>query len=258
MTACETAGFSKALTNSGARQFAVVLSCEHGGFQVPAQYDYLFRNNHAILKTHRGWDKGALLLAQELSKRLGAPLVASEVSRLLVDLNRSTHHRNIFSAFSKNCDTETKTSILRDYYLPYRREIESMVKKRAGGNKPVIHFSIHSFTSELDNQIRNCDIGLLYDSSRQNEKRLCLDLRRGMKNIAQTLIIRRNYPYRGKADGLTTYLRSVFSETDYLGVEIEINQKHVLPNQAKWSWLRQIVIRAIEQSVDSFDDKSRP
>ena len=36
--------------------------------------------------------------------------------------------------------------------------------------------------------------------------------------------VRRNYPYRGAADGLTTALRRLFKPKDYLGLEIEINQ----------------------------------
>jgi hypothetical protein len=36
--------------------------------------------------------------------------------------------------------------------------------------------------------------------------------------------VRRNYPYRGTADGFTTYLRRQFSARKYLGIELEVNQ----------------------------------
>jgi hypothetical protein len=37
--------------------------------------------------------------------------------------------------------------------------------------------------------------------------------------------VRRNYPYLGRSDGLTTYLRRRFDRDRYVGVEIEVNQR---------------------------------
>jgi hypothetical protein len=42
------------------------------------------------------------------------------------------------------------------------------------------------------------------------------------------LRVRRNYPYLGKADGFTTYLRRHFPVDRYAGVEFEVNPKHPL------------------------------
>ena len=42
--------------------------------------------------------------------------------------------------------------------------------------------------------------------------------------------MRRNYPYRGSSDGLTTTLRGLFADPDYLGIEIEVNQALVGPD----------------------------
>ncbi|MEO8932838.1 MAG: N-formylglutamate amidohydrolase, partial [Xanthomarina sp.] len=45
-----------------------------------------------------------------------------------------------------------------------------------------------------------------------------------------------NYPYLGKADGFTSYLRKQFPK-NYLGIEIEVNQKfsknNVIDSQLK-------------------------
>jgi predicted N-formylglutamate amidohydrolase len=245
----ETAGCLTALTDPPVKRLATVVSCEHGGFRVPPRYRQLFEKTRSVLETHEGWDHGALLLAKELSRQLRAPLITSEVTRLLVDLNRSSHHCGLFSAFTKTCDNATKMRILREHYFPYREKIESLISEKSTVAKRVIHFSIHSFTPQLDDQLRTCDIGLLYDSRREAEKKFCHKLQARMKAINETLTIRRNYPYLGKADGLTTYLRQIFPEQIYLGIEIEINQKHVLPAQTKWKWLRRMVINAIEQCL---------
>lgn len=44
------------------------------------------------------------------------------------------------------------------------------------------------------------------------------------------LNVRFNYTYLGKPDGFTTYLRKQFDK-DYLGVELEVNQKYASDNQ---------------------------
>ena len=46
----------------------------------------------------------------------------------------------------------------------------------------------------------------------------------------KALNIRYNYPYLGKADGFTTYLRKQFP-TNYMGIEIEVNQKFATENR---------------------------
>ncbi|MBU2938472.1 hypothetical protein KO494_02870 [Lacinutrix sp. C3R15] len=43
--------------------------------------------------------------------------------------------------------------------------------------------------------------------------------------LDNTLQVRYNYPYLGKADGFTTYLRKQ-DYKNYIGIELEINQKH--------------------------------
>ena len=41
------------------------------------------------------------------------------------------------------------------------------------------------------------------------------------------LVVRRNYPYRGVSDALVTYLRRRYAARGYVGLEVEVNQKHV-------------------------------
>ena len=224
----------------------ILISCEHGGNHVPSGYRNLFLKNSSVLNSHRGWDAGALVLARELSRELNVPLVASETTRLLVDLNRSPHHHNLFSEFTGHCDPATKKKILREFYFPYRGKIERKIKNLLKAGNPVIHLSIHSFTPRFNNNIRNADIGLLYDPPRKNERVFCKKLQSLLKNSSHKLNVRRNYPYRGNADGFTTYLRKQFSPSKYIGIEIEINQKHI-SNDKKWKFMRNHLVSSITQ-----------
>jgi hypothetical protein len=62
-----------------------------------------------------------------------------------------------------------------------------------------------------------------------------------------TLRIRRNYPYRGWTDGLTTALRGRFPATRYAGIEIEVNQA-LLRNPVAWKRVRRALAEAVRQT----------
>jgi predicted N-formylglutamate amidohydrolase len=85
---------------------------------------------------------------------------------------------------------------------------------------------VHSFTPVLAGEVRTCDIGLLYDPRREAEGKFAEAWRKGLAERLPGFRIRKNYPYRGAADGFTTYLRKQFPRS-YLGIELELNQKHV-------------------------------
>ena len=83
------------------RRWSVVVTAEHGGNEVPAEYRTLFRSRTKLLASHRGWDPGTLDLARRLAAAFGAPLVAATTTRLLVDLNRSPHNPRAFSEITR-------------------------------------------------------------------------------------------------------------------------------------------------------------
>ncbi|MCK5912425.1 MAG: N-formylglutamate amidohydrolase, partial [Desulfuromusa sp.] len=78
---------------------SLIISCEHGGNQIPEEFQDLFVSAEAVLESHRGFDIGALSLAQKLARETKAPLVGAEISRLLIDLNRTLKQQTLFSEF---------------------------------------------------------------------------------------------------------------------------------------------------------------
>ncbi len=228
-----------------------VVTCEHGGNLIPIPYQDVFRPYQAQLETHRGFDFGALLMAQELATALFAPLVASTVSRLLVDLNRSVGHPRLYAEVIRNLPIEARQDILRWHYQPYREQAERLVKQAVAHHGRAIHFSSHSFTPELNGKIRNADIGLLYDPARPGEADLCERWQFALKRSAPDLKVRRNYPYLGKGDGLTSSFRQQMPPETYLGIELEINQKHVIRAGQDWTNLRKAVIESLGQTLAS-------
>jgi predicted N-formylglutamate amidohydrolase len=204
---------------------ALILTCEHGGSVVPVKYRGLFASRAAqtALRSHRGADLGALPLARLLARRLGAPLILSSVSRLLVELNRSPAHPRLYSEYSAALDESERRRLLAEYYHPHRERVVKAIGAGLRRYRRVVHVAVHSFTPLLAGSKRSADIGLLYDSRRESERGFCRRWKAAILALDATCRVQRNYPYRGRDDGLTTALRRVFDEPRYLGIELELN-----------------------------------
>ncbi|ELR70171.1 hypothetical protein C900_03856 [Fulvivirga imtechensis AK7] len=186
----------------------------------------MFAGADTILMSHRGWDPGALNLAKYLARQLEAPLFIQKASRLLIEMNRSLYNKELFSEFTTNIEQRLKDHLLEKYYYPYRTEVEQKIAEYINQGSPVLHLSVHTFTPVLNGIIRTVDIGLLYDDARLAEKRFCEEWKLRLNAELTESVIMLNCPYNGADDGFTTYLRTKFQENDYLGIELEINQKH--------------------------------
>lgn len=206
----------------GPKKSSIIFTCEHAGNDIPKNLTNYFQGQEATLRSHRGWDPGAWEVASTLAEELNAPLFGTFISRLVIEANRSQDNPQLFSEFTTVLSNHEKEQLLREYYLPYRSNVESVIQHHP---KPVIHLSIHSFTPVWDGVIRNVDIGLLFDPARKNETEFCAHLHDRLQEQNPTLKIKLNEPYKGTDDGFTTYLRTQFRNEGYLGVEIEINQK---------------------------------
>ena len=208
------------------RAKAYLLTCEHGGNRIPAPYKHLFQGQEAVLASHRGLDIGALAVAKMLARRLKTPLIYAETSRLLIDLNRSLGHSQLFSEFSAGLTEAERRRVQERYYHPYREQVAGWIKQHAQRGLQVIHLSLHSFTPVLHGDVRQAELGYLYDPRRLRERQWAEAFQRATKAEAPShgWRIRRNYPYHGASDGLTTALRQRFSSLAYLGLELEMNQ----------------------------------
>ena len=227
------------------KPIAFVVTCEHGGNSIPRRFRHLFRGQSRLLSTHRALDIGALDLARSLARTLHAPLFYSTTSRLLIDLNRSLHHRRVFSEFTQSLPLGERELLISRYYRPYRSRTEDHIARRITAGARVVHVSAHSFTPILDGRVRTTDIGLLYDPSRSFETGVCRAWQERLAATAPHLRVRRNYPYRGTADGFTSYLRTRFPNERYASIELEVNQRLPLESAPKWRACRTLLARTL-------------
>jgi len=225
----------------------VVVSCEHASNAIPRELNRLGLPRPA-LTSHIAWDPHARELAAILASRLGCPLIVGQFSRLVIDLNRSSTNRSLIpkTAFgtrvpgNRALTAADRKRRIRRYYEPYRMRVEGAVTESVQTVGHCVHISVHTFAPHLHGTIRRADVGLLYDPSRERERQLALSMRHTLAPVG--LRVRMNYPYRGISDGFTSWLRRQLPTRQYVGLEIEVNQR-ILSDR----WMqRRIAVAAAE------------
>lgn len=201
-----------------------LITCEHGGNAVPTAFAAVFDSpgGRRDLRSHRGWDPGSLDAAKQISEALGAELIASETTRLLVDLNRSLDNPTLFSKYTRSLSEERRGEILAGFYHPYREQVQAAVQQQRGN---LVHLSIHTFTPRFAGLWRPIDVGLLLDPDASRERIRCERWVQALRTLDPRLRVALNQPYAGTDDGLTTALRAKWSRHQYAGIEIEINHR---------------------------------
>ncbi len=202
----------------------IILTCEHAGNKVPTSYKNLFKNYRLLLNTHQGLDIGALAIAKDLQKHLKAPLIFSEVTRLLVDLNRFRRSKSLFSEVTAKLSRSEKLQILKEYYEPHWDQVLTNLKTLHKSGSQIFHIAVHSMTDNLNGQIRNMQLALLYDPRRPSEKKFSALWIAELKIQFPTYKVARNNPYKGTSEGVTCFSRIQFNDQSYVGIELEINQ----------------------------------
>ncbi|MCA9119690.1 MAG: N-formylglutamate amidohydrolase [Planctomycetaceae bacterium] len=214
----------------------ILITCEHASYEVPVEFDLLFRGQRDILRSHRGYDRYAIEMANALATRLDCELIQGTVSRLLVELNRSIDHRSLFSEFTRSISDLQRSALLNEYYFPYRKAVEQAIRSRIRRRYEVLHLSVHTFTPVMNGRPRIADVGLLFDPTRERESTLMRHWKQVLSQQLPELRTRKNYPYYGRTDGLTTSMRHEFAGGNYVGIEVEVRNT-LNPTSLTWQRL---------------------
>lgn len=231
------------------RDICHIVTCEHGGNLIPCEFAAAFdrKDTQSWLKSHRGYDPGAHVAAQQVAAALNVNLIVSLTTRLLVDLNRSLDNDSLFSKFTRNLPEDHKQRILDQYYHSYHESVRTATQSMVDVGKTAIHLSIHTFTPRIAGTWRPIDIGLLFDPQARPEADYCDEWQRRIAATCPKLRVRMNEPYAGIDDGLTTMLRKEFPPAQYFGIEIEINNRFFKQSQERQA----AVVGALLESIPS-------
>lgn len=232
----------------------LIITCEHAGNDVPEEFRHLFEGNPGVLETHRGIDIGALELTNSISELLKKEPYLHTVTRLLVDLNRSTQSPTLFSEFTREQPLHIREKIFKKYYQPHRNKIEEKINQVIADGEQAIHVGVHTFTPIWENEEREVDVGFLFDPRSKAEQHFCYLWRHELNQRSSELRLKMNEPYRGTMDGFTTYLRRQFSGNDYLGMEIEVNQRFTESSlESEWQQLKEDIGKSLQATIQIFE-----
>jgi predicted N-formylglutamate amidohydrolase len=232
----------------------LILTCEHAGNEVPREYRHLFEHSPEALETHRGIDIGALELTNTIAKKMEQEAYLHTVTRLLVDLNRSVQSPTLFSEFTRDVSLNVREDIFEKYYRPHREKVEKKIEEIISHGGQAIHVGVHTFTPIWNGREREVDVGFLYDPTREEEQNFCRSWKQELNACSSGLRLKINEPYRGTMDGFTTYLRRNYAGENYIGMEIEVNQRFTDRSlKEEWKELQANISESLQTTLEKFD-----
>lgn len=225
----------------------LMVSCEHASNRVPREFAGYFAGSEAVLESHRGYDPGASELAAAFATAFDAPCYQAQITRLLIDHNRSPDKRTLWSAYSRSLSSGEKRQLLEGYYRPFRQSVASAIAAAVAVGRRTVHLSVHSFAPELAGRQRTMEVGLLYDPSRRAEAELACRWQTELLARRPGWRVRRNAPYRGRSDCHQSDSRNRYQPATYLAIELEINQKLLV--EPEWPAMRADLVTSLRQVI---------
>ncbi len=198
----------------------VFLTCEHASERMPSGYQLSGRDSR-LVGTHWAYDLGARALTFELAEALGATAVCANYSRLLIDPNREVTHPDLFRGtaegepilLNQQLRPQDRQHRIDAYYSPYHAAVDDAL---AGVLAPTL-LSIHTFTPNYEGQLRQVELGVLFDRDEGPAESLLSSLRVHYPHVAA------NQPWSGK-QGLIYSAESHAHRHGRVALELEVRQ----------------------------------
>jgi predicted N-formylglutamate amidohydrolase len=245
----------------------IIITCEHAGHRVPRWLVHRLHIATRTLRSHRGWDPGALELARVIARAARTTPHVYSLTRLAIDLNRSSNAPDAFSSFSRALPAADRDRLLASHWQPFRQSVRDAIDRLLKSHARVVHLSVHTFTPVFKGTRRSCDIGILFDPARRLESTLAsqwlttltaaLDGSDFPRRLVRPSSILLNQPYTGTDDGHTTFLRTVYPDARYAGIELEVNQRFPRTPNARWQTLIRLIAATFLDAAAALDQEQR-
>jgi len=207
-----------------------VLACDHASNRIPDEYRNLGLGPIQRLM-HIAWDPGAFSVASRMSELLDAPLVASTVSRLVIDCNRREDAHDLMPQFSErteipgnaNVGANERADRIARHHAPFHSALENVLERRRAAGTPTVLVTVHSFTPIYKDVQRPWPIGLIHP----RDQHFTAAFRDALANDDATLNIGWNEPYSA-LNGVTYTLEHHGDDRGLEATMIEIRHDEIL------------------------------
>jgi predicted N-formylglutamate amidohydrolase len=198
----------------------LVLSCEHASPRLPEPWAW-HEDDVWLRGTHWSYDLGARALTLELAAALSASAVLSRFTRLLVDPNRELSHADLFRRLAhgkpvrlnQQLDDAERARRIHSYYLPFHSALDQALARSHGR----LLLSIHSFTPNYEGELREVELGVLFNREETHARALHRALSEAFVGVAE------NEPWSGK-EGLIFSAESHAERFGRVALELEVRQ----------------------------------
>lgn len=228
-----------------------VFTCEHGGNLVPDNYKQLFANFQSSLTTYKGYDIGAMNLYKDLLEETGDYGNHFQYCRMLVDVDKGLKSPDLFSQPIAKLPTKDKNKILKEFYHPWREEVEKQIASLSRTNH-VLHCSIHTFPNVVNGITRNVDVAVLFDTERKLEKMFAEKFVEFLRQENPKLRVQANYPIPGGHEGFVHHMKEQKFSKKYIGIQLEVNQSYPLGKSDKWIALKKEIVKSFKIALKEF------
>ncbi|WP_029082026.1 N-formylglutamate amidohydrolase [Bradyrhizobium sp. th.b2] len=243
---------SPVLEHNASGRSPFLFTCDHYGRLIPSPLGDLGLPASELAR-HIAWDIGIAGVAEQLSDRLNAHLIAQRYSRLVIDCNRPPHVASAIPLISEATTVPGNEGLSREaaemrraqIFDPYHRRIDEIIDARARQGMPTVLVSLHSFTPVYAGIARPWHIGTLYHRDTVLPPLLLKQLRN-----EGDLVVGDNEPY------------AVSDETDYtipahgekrglMNSGIEIRQDLICDQAGETAWAERLarVLGEIETAL---------
>jgi predicted N-formylglutamate amidohydrolase len=218
-----------------------LFTCDHYGRLIPRALGDLGLPEHELTR-HIAWDIGIAGVAEALSKRLDAHLIAQRYSRLVIDCNRPPEVASSIPSVSEATTIPGNEALAREaaglrrmlIFEPYHRRIEKVIDQRLAGNRPTVLVSLHSFTPVYAGIARPWHVGTLYHRDMHLPPLLLKHLR-----TEADLVVGDNEPYA--VSDITDYTIPVHGEKrGLMNSGIEIRQDLIADQSGQQQWAERL------------------
>lgn len=221
----------------------VLISAEHASNRLPDGWSWSAADER-LINSHWAWDPGVRDLSLELAELLGTTAVLARFTRLLADPNRPEGHLELFRQQADGAPVELNQSVseadgarrVELYHRPYHQALSDAVGESQAG----LCFSIHSYTPVYQGNVRELEIGVLFN----REETLATSLMRHLQRHGHDTQL--NEPYSGKA-GLIYSIERAAEQHRRRPLEIEVRNDLLLDSAKRGeiaeqlaAWLREV------------------
>lgn len=218
---------------------ACLFSCEHATCAVPEAFREVFRGSEETVTSVKGWDPGALNLAQGFSMKFRTPLVHGDVTRLLIDLNEDGDAR--WSNFTSKLPEVTRGKLIDRHERPYRLALNTRISEDLARGNTVLHVMIHTEQGGPELLLETVQDGLARSFAE------------GWRNslAAHGVSLRLA---RVEGEGLMKQLVGAYQADRYSLLRLKVPQSYFLEGKPlRWETLKKFLLSTLPQVVAELD-----